>query len=100
MEVCPFKDLEFPDLSILNSTGAIQLEQIESIIRLVWHELEGSGDDVPCCALAAVTRLLDYLRGFLESEEKRYDELKEEYNKKRALAEVCRPTKAPEAGRE
>ena len=89
---CPFNDLEFADLSILDPGAAVQIEQIQSIIHLV--QRQESDDPTLYPALSVAIKLLSALEAFLGGVEARRDQLEAEYDKRRALAEACRPAKA------
>ena len=90
---CPFNDLEFADFPILDFDEAVQVGEIKSILELVQYNLQI--DPILYPALSVALRLLDTLEDFLDGEGDRYDQLKKEYDKRRALAEACRLAKAP-----
>lgn len=95
---CPFRNLEFPDLRISEDGGHLRIDEIEMTIRLVQYKLQT--DPKLFAALDGVLRLLGALDVFLESQEERYGQLGEEFDKRRALAEACRLAKALSENRE
>lgn len=90
---CPFKYLEVFDFDKFEEEAEIRIEQVAGVVELIKRAFQEEKNLFP--ALGGVLKLLDDLCVFIAQTGGRYNNFEERYDKKRTLAETCKPTRAP-----
>lgn len=92
---CPFEDLEYYDFYEIHNEAYLATSSSVSILRCVIESSDRPEHEQIGNALRGVERILEQFMAFLHEEESCYLEQKEEYGKKRALAQTCRLARTP-----